>query len=259
MPEPLEIALLAANAAADAVTRRLGDAGRIHTKLNRTDLVSEADLAAEAILVATIQQHFPSHVIVSEEGATGGSDLDLRWIIDPIDGTMNFVHGHPFWCISIAYEEYGQLTAGVILAPTLRETFAAERGKGATLNGQPVRVSDTALLADSLISSGFHYDVDARVANGRVWQAMLPLARGIRRDGSAALDLAFVAAGRFDGYWERPLNAWDIAAGILLIQEAGGKVTNYLGEPVDLARPEIAASNGIIHDELLAGIAVALA
>lgn len=251
---PLDIALEAAAAASQILLDKRGRVSEVGTKQNQTDLVSEADLTAEAAVVGLIRRQFPTHIIIAEEGAAGGTDADHRWFIDPLDGTTNYVHGHPFFAVSIAYERHGELVAAVIAAPTLGELFIAERGSGARLNGQPISVSAVDKLDLAMLATGFAYSVPERRANVSLWRAFIPRSLALRRDGAAALDLAYVAAGRFDGYWEWPLNSWDIAAGLLLVREAGGLVSGYHGETINLDRPAIVASNGLIHPAMLAVI-----
>lgn len=255
---PLSIAYDAALAAAEVLTRLRGQITDYATKVNRTDLVSEADFAAERAIVGVIRGHAPRHVIVAEEGAGGGDDSDHCWYVDPLDGTTNYLHGHPFFAVSIAYERRGELVAAVIHAPALGEVFAAERGAGATCNDRRLSVSATTRLDEAMLATGFAYAPAERLANVFLWRAFLEQTMALRRDGAAALDLAYVAAGRFDGYWEWPLNAWDVAAGVLLVEEAGGLVTDYRGQRLNLRRPATVASNGRIHAAMLAVIAATL-
>lgn len=255
MPSPIDIALKASTEASELLLKRRGAAGRILTKQNRTDLVSEADVAAEAAIVKIVRGAFPSHVIVAEEGSAGGGDGEHRWYIDPLDGTLNFVHEHPFWGVSIGYEYRGELVAGVISAPVLTETFQAEAGSGAFLNGKRIHVSAIDEIEDAMLSTGFAYDFEERMANVKFWTAFLERAQAVRRDGAAALDLAWVACGRFDAFWESPLQPWDVAAGAVIVAEAGGKVTNYSGAPFEVMRPAILASNARLHPSMLEIIA----
>ena len=187
---------------------------------------------------------------MGEEGGVYAGTGDERFIVDPLDGTTNYAHRYPLFCVSIAYERQGVLEAAAIEAPLMGMRFAAGRDRGATLNGEPIRVSETATVGSALICTGFNpADYDR---NGRYFAAMSRLAQGVRRDGSAALDLALVAAGRFDAFWEWGLKPWDVAAGALLIEEAGGRVTAIDGSPLDLADGSIAASNGKLHAEFCA-------
>lgn len=231
--------------------------GRIEavTKKGDINLVTEADLASEALIIERIKSHFPRHSILAEEAGNAviiGDDGGHKWIIDPLDGTTNFAHGYPCFCVTIALEHDGEIVLGVTYDPTRDELFAAERGRGATLNGKSMRVSATDSLGDALIVTGFPYDIARRNDFARHLTQMLLSCRGVRRDGSAAIDMAYVACGRFDGFWEEGLNPWDMAAGILLIEEAGGRVSNYDGSEFDLYQPPVLASNGLIHAEMSA-------
>jgi myo-inositol-1(or 4)-monophosphatase len=240
------------------------DAGRILSeKFGRAeikhkgdiDLVTEADLAAERLIIERISTHFPRHAILSEEAGDvrvqGSEGSAWRWIVDPLDGTTNYAHGYPVFCVSIGLEHEGQVVAGVVYDPTRDETFAAERGAGATLNGRTVRVSDVDDLNRALICTGFPYDVRTRADFARHFTNFILRAQAIRRDGSAALDLAYVACGRFEAFYEDGLRPWDVAAGTLLVEEAGGRVTHYDGSAFDIYTPPIATSNGLVHDALL--------
>jgi myo-inositol-1(or 4)-monophosphatase len=231
--------------------------GRIEavTKKGDINLVTEADLASEALIIERITSHFPKHSILAEESGNAvviGDKGGHKWIIDPLDGTTNFAHGYPCFCVTLALEHNAEIVLGVTYDPTRDELFAAERGHGATLNGKPIRVSATDALGDALIVTGFPYDIKRRDDFARHLTQMLLSCRGVRRDGSAAIDMAYVACGRFDGFWEEGLNPWDMAAGILLIEEAGGRVSNYDGSEFDLYRPPVLASNGLIHAEMSA-------
>ena len=212
------------------------------------DLVTEADLASEQAIVAILRERHPNHDILAEEGDYGNTGSDQRWIIDPLDGTTNFAHGFPWFAVSIALEVRGELWLGAVFNPHNRELFVAERGKGATLNGRPLRVSTTAELERALLATGFAYDHKVNPANNyRHFEAFQRAAQAVRRAGVASLDLACVAAGRFDGFWELKLKPWDVAAGVLLVEEAGGRVSDYAGLPMPLDQGEILASNGRLH------------
>lgn len=218
------------------------------------NLVTEADLASEKLIVERIKSYYPRHAILAEESGeavVAGGDAAWKWIIDPLDGTTNFAHGYPCFCVNIALEHAGEIVVAVTYDPTRDELFAAERGSGATLNGKRIRVSETARLADALIVTGFPYDFKRREDFARHLTQFLLNSRGVRRDGSAAIDMAYVACGRFDGFWEEGLNPWDVAAGKLLIEEAGGRVTYYDDTPLSIYKPPILASNGLIHGEML--------
>lgn len=219
------------------------------------NLVTEADLASEALIIDRIKSYHPQHSILAEESGEAvviGGTNKWKWIIDPLDGTTNFAHGYPCFCVTLALEHDGEIVIGVTYDPTRNELFAAERGQGASLNSKPIRVSQTAKLADSLIVTGFPYDFKQREDFARHLTQFLLNSRGVRRDGSAAIDMAYVACGRFDGFWEEGLNPWDVAAGLLLIEEAGGRVSYYDNSPFSIYAPPICASNGTIHDEMIA-------
>jgi myo-inositol-1(or 4)-monophosphatase len=223
------------------------------------DLVTDADRASEALIAAKISTAFPDHALVGEEGTRGPSGQIDRsgysWTIDPLDGTTNYAHGYPHFAVSIAMEHVGETLLGVIYDPTRDELFEATRGGGATLNGKALGVSKTDELIRSLLATGFPYDLTARGESTALWNAFLNICQGTRRDGSAALNLAYVAAGRLDGFWERPLNPWDIAAGALIVQEAGGIVSGFDGGLFDPFDREVIASNGQIHDAMLEVVA----
>lgn len=220
-------------------------------KKGAIDLVTEADVRSEAVIISTIDEAFPNHAILAEEsGKRAGSGG--RWIIDPLDGTTNFAHNLPLFCVSIAFAVDNDLLAGFVLAPILDELFVGVKGQGAQLNGTPIRVSATRTLGDSLLVTGFPYDhqtiFDPLMGRfGRCLQAT----QGIRRLGSAALDLCYVASGRFDGYWEQHLKPWDTAAGLVIATEAGARNSIFSGAPYSIDKDEIASTNGLIHDALL--------
>ena len=201
--------------------------GRIETVTKKGDinLVTEADLASEALIVERIRSYYPRHSILAEESGEAvvtGGDGENKWIIDPLDGTTNYAHGYPCFCVTLALEHKGEVAIGVTYDPTRDELFAAEKGRGATLNGKPIRVSTTDDIGNALLVTGFPYDIKHRGQFARHLTDFLLSSRGVRRDGSAAIDMAYVACGRFDGFWEEGLNPWDVAAGKLLIEEAGG-------------------------------------
>jgi myo-inositol-1(or 4)-monophosphatase len=249
-PIPLQVAVAAAQAAGRLLRRGYGRAREVSHK-GLVDLVTEWDRRAEETILRTIHEAFPAHAILAEESGASRQESVYRWIVDPLDGTTNFAHAYPMFGVSIAYERDGELTAGVVLDPLRRELFAAEQGRGATLNGRPIRVSAAKTLIESLLETGFPYD------RGRMGIALAQLdhlafqAQGIRRAGAAALALAYVAAGRLDGFWEATLNPWDHAAGVLLIREAGGVATQLDGSPYAVDCHNVAASNGRIQGELL--------
>lgn len=216
------------------------------------DLVTVADRASEKLIVERLKTLWPEHGIVAEEGTRSDTGAAFRWLVDPLDGTTNFAHGYPVFCISIALARHDdQLEAGILYDPTRDEMFSAERDRGATLNGKPIRVSKTTSLAESLLGTGFPSHKRHKNPNIHFYQQLTLRSHGVRRAGSAALDLANIASGRYDGFWEFNLNPWDTAAGVLLVQEAGGRVTRFDGTPFRLDSREVLASNGLIHEELL--------
>ena len=228
-------------------------------KLNITmkgdiNLVTEADLASESLIIERIKSYYPKHSILAEESGNAvviGGENTWKWIIDPLDGTTNFAHGYPCFCVTLALKHDREIVIGVTFDPTRNELFAAERGKGASLNNKPIRVSEAEELGNALIVTGFPYDFKDREDFARHLTEFLLRSRGVRRDGSAAIDMAYVACGRFDGFWEEGLNPWDVAAGVLLIEEAGGQVTYYDGSRFSIYNPPICASNGLLHSQML--------
>ncbi len=258
MPDIEGTALRAARAAGRIHLKRLR---RISIELkasNPIDLVTEADREAEGAISAILRRRFPTHSILAEEGSAETRPAPHRWIVDPLDGTTNFAHSYPQFSVSIAYEQHGRVLFAVVYDALKKEMFSAARGKGARLNGKPIRVSRTAAISSSLLGTGFPYDRRLRPRFYLTfWEAFLLRCQGIRRTGSAALDLANVACGRIDGFWEFGLKPWDVAAGALLVREAGGRVTNMDGSPLDLAGGKIVASNGRFHRQMLGTIAMA--
>jgi myo-inositol-1(or 4)-monophosphatase len=230
------------------------------------DLVTAADRAAEALIRERIRQQWPTHDVLGEEQGLTDQGSDYRWYVDPLDGTTNFAHGYPVFCVSIALEKQalerqivehessgkeGKRVAAVIYDPTRDELFSAEQGKGAWLNGEAIRVSKAATLKESLLATGFPSHKRHKNPNIYFYHQITLKTHGVRRAGSAALDLCNVACGRFDGFWEFNLNPWDTAAGVLIIEEAGGKVTRFDGSPFEINSRETVASNGLIHDAVL--------
>ena len=251
----IEFAIQTARDAGRILAERLGRNLQVRHK-GDIDLVTEADLAAEKLIVERIRSHHPRHAILAEEAgevqAVGDQRAEWKWIVDPLDGTTNYAHGYPCFCVSIALEHEGRTVLGVIYDPMRDETFAAERGAGATLNNRPIRVSEVDDLNRALLCTGFPHDVRSRADFVRHFSNFIMRSQSVRRDGSAALDLAYVACGRFDGFYEDGLRPWDVAAGVLLIEESGGRVSRYDGSPFDTYRPPLAASNGLVHDAMLA-------
>jgi myo-inositol-1(or 4)-monophosphatase len=219
------------------------------------DLVTEADRASEAFLSERLRARWPEFGVLGEEGTRSDMDADHRWLVDPLDGTTNFAHGYPVFCISIALVRGEEILAGFLYDPTRDEFFSAERGAGAKLNGAIMHVSRTKYLTESILGTGFPSHKRHKNPNIHFYHQLTLRSHGLRRAGSAALDLACVAAGRYDGFWEFNLNPWDTAAGVLLVQEAGGRVTRFDGSPFRLKSDEVLASNGIIHEELMQNFA----
>lgn len=216
------------------------------------DLVTDVDLASEQLIRDAIANRYPRHQVLAEEGGLAENASDYRWIIDPLDGTTNYAHGFPIFAVSIALEYRGELILGVVYDPMREELFACERGGGAALNRKPIRVSSATDLSLSMVATGFPYDIrTSRLNNLDHWANFAKNAQALRRCGSAALDFCYVACGRFDGFWELSLNPWDMAAGALMVVEAGGRVTDFSGGPFSVYRPEVIASNGPIHNRMI--------
>lgn len=226
---------------------------QISSKSRAIDLVTEVDRACEQLIVDTLRRERPGDDILAEEGgAHEDSGAAWRWIIDPLDGTVNFAHGVPCFCVSIGALHGGVRTVGVVYEPLRNELFEAVRGGGARRSGKPIRVSSASTVQSALLATGFAYDVhDSPVDNLDRLARAVKAAGGVRRDGSAAIDLCYVACGRFDGYWELKLHAWDVAAGILIVEEAGGRVSDLGGGPAPADGREILASNGLLHEDLV--------
>jgi myo-inositol-1(or 4)-monophosphatase len=223
------------------------------------DIVTEADRASEKLIVTRLHDRLPDHGVYGEEGTRSGLDKEYRWYVDPLDGTTNFAHGFPVFCVvlgcerrrpGLAADEDGEMVVGVIYDPLRDEMFSAARGYGATLNGAPIHVSGTKLLQESLIATGFPSQKRHESPNVHFYQEFTLRSHGVRRAGSAAIDLAYVACGRLEGYWEFKLNPWDTSAGYLLVEEAGGKVTHFDGSKFTLDSRETLATNGRIHKEM---------
>jgi myo-inositol-1(or 4)-monophosphatase len=256
----LNFAIQTARDAGRLLAERFGRNLRISNK-SELDLVTESDLASERLIIDRIKTHYPRHAILAEESgenapATAGAQSDWRWIIDPLDGTTNYAHGYPCFCVSMGLERNGTMEVGVIYDPLRDEVFSAERGQGAALNDKRIHVSATPNLSSALLCTGFPYDVRERGEFARHFSNFIMNAQGVRRDGAAALDLAYVAAGRFDGFWEEGLKPWDVAAGMLLIEEAGGRVSDYKNQPLNIFTPPILATNGLIHEQMMRVLAL---
>ncbi len=214
-------------------------------------LVTNIDIAAEDAAIRILKRAFPEFGVLAEESGLESRDAPGRWIIDPLDGTTNYIHGFPMFCVSLAAEWQGELVAGVIYHPILEETYVAVRGKGAFLNRKRIHVSRTRNLKDALLTTGFTYRKDEYLHREmKPFERLSTIARAIRRPGSAALDMAYTARGVFDGFWEQGLSPWDVAAGIVLIEEAGGRVTDFKGQKVRIEKPELLASNPYLHEAL---------
>lgn len=245
----LSTARQAAERGALVLQEHWGKLERVDFKSSHSDLVTIADKESEKIIIETIKNQFPSHAILAEESGLEAHTSDYMWIIDPLDGTTNYTHQYPVISVSIGVLYKKEPLVAIVYNPILKENFEAIRGKGATLNGKPIHVSQVKALPDSLLATGFAYDrLKTPETNYKEFTHFTQATQGVRRAGSAALDLAYVAAGRLDGYWERGIKPWDMAAGWLLVLEAGGKVSAYDGSPVDIHSGQILASNGHLHE-----------
>jgi myo-inositol-1(or 4)-monophosphatase len=249
--KPLAVLVEAALAGGDVLKGYFGSGFRISYK-GPLNLVTEADLASEREVVGILKRRFPGAAILAEEAGEESGDSGLRFIIDPLDGTTNFAHGYPVFAVSIACEEGDTVTAGAVYDPVREELFTAARGKGAFRNGRRLSVSATKRLEEALLVTGFPYDLkEDLTGNLRLFHRFMGASRAIRRDGSAALDLCYVAAGRFDGFWEEKLGPWDTSAGALIVEEAGGRISDLAGAPFHYRKGAIVASNAILHDQML--------
>jgi myo-inositol-1(or 4)-monophosphatase len=247
----LKTAILAAERAALVHKKYYRNLEEVMYKSGTNNLVTKADLESERAIIDTIKRMYPSHGILAEE--KGGKDIDSEylWVIDPLDGTVNFAHGFPLFCVSIALQKNGITELGVVYAPILNELFTVEKGKGARLNGRSVKVSKTLRLETALIATGFPYSLKKSPGdNFKHFEKVCKKAQGIRRGGAAALDLCYVGCGFFDGFFEQELEPWDTAAAVLFVEEAGGKVTDYKGKAFDIFKKRIAAGNAKINGQL---------
>jgi myo-inositol-1(or 4)-monophosphatase len=252
----LDTAIALAHSAGTILTHYAEREKHIQFK-GRANLVTIADKKSEEVIIRGILDRYPNHSILAEESgairSTGPGGQSVRWIIDPLDGTTNFAHGYPFYCVSIGVEENGQVVCGVVYDPVRDETFTGARGEGSFCNGERLEVSDIGRLSDALLITGFPYNFRERLETiVKQFKAFLVEARAVRRGGSAALDLCYLAAGRLDGFWELELQPWDTAAGRVICEEAGARITDFKGNPFSIFMKEILASNGRIHDEMLA-------
>ena len=256
-PSPIDVDLFRAVAADAALISGRIQKARLGTEIGvehkgELDLVTEVDRACEAAILARLLRSFPTHDIVAEESAPSLSGSEYVWYVDPLDGTTNFAHKYPFFCTSIALTKAGISIAGAVYDPVKDELFTAARGRGATCNGFPLKVSRSKDLLRSIFLTGFPYDLRDDVSHTlRLFERFLHHARALRRDGAAALDLAYLAAGRIDGYFEERLKPWDVLAGSLLVEEAGGSVSRFDGSPIGVTADEVVASNGAIHEAML--------
>ena len=253
----LQVAIEAAREAGKLLKQSVGKIKTIEQKGGHDrNLVTEVDKKSEEIIVQIIKKRYPNHEILAEERGSQGKSK-TKWIIDPLDGTTNFTHSLPVFCVSIGVEHEGEMVCGVIYDPNFDEMFSAEKGKGAFLNGKRIHVSQTPTLNKSLLVTGFPYNIVENPNNAvERFVNFLMKAQAVRRMGSAAIDLAYVACGRYDGFWEVALNPWDMAAGVLLVEEAGGKVSSFSGGKFDLYNSEILASNGVVQEEMLKALKV---
>jgi myo-inositol-1(or 4)-monophosphatase len=239
------------------IKRRLGQHGKLSYKGPRKgkgsiNIVTEVDRQSERYLISRIKKYFPNDSILSEESGLVRSKGMRQWVIDPLDGTTNFAHGFPMFCVSVALVVEAQPRVGIVYHPVLNEMFTAVRGRGAHLNGTRIHVTQESRLKSSLLATGFSYQLGSSLAKSiKLFQRFLQHSRAVRRAGAAALDLAYLACGRFDGFWERDLSPWDIAAGVLLVEEAGGRVSDFKGGSLRLEGNEVVASNSRIHHVML--------
>jgi myo-inositol-1(or 4)-monophosphatase len=224
--------------------------GEVYFK-GEVNLVTATDTASQDLVFGRLSKAFPGHDFLAEEGLKSLSEAEFRWVFDPLDGTTNFAHRFPVFCVSIALEHRGRLACGVVFNPMSGEIFWGERGAGAFFNGERIAVSNIADLGRSLVATGFPYDIRETRTNMGHHDDFLLRAQAVRRCGSAAIDLCYVACGRFEGFWEMKLSPWDTAAGALIVEEAGGRVTDFTGRPVDIYHPEVLASNGLVHQAML--------
>ena len=251
MTSVLEFAVELAFESGRIQKRRYQERHAIYHK-GEINIVTDVDLECQERIISLIGKYFPDDEVIAEEKKNVFDGTTNRWIIDPIDGTTNYAHGYPFFCTSVAYESGGRVVCGVVYNPIFDELFFAEIEKGSYLNGERLKVSGTSEMKQSLLVTGFPYDLNTSNTNNiNHFVAFLHRAQAVRRDGSAALNLSYVAAGRFDGFWELKLHSWDMAAGVLVLTEAGGLVTGLRGEPFDLYQGQVVASNGLIHEDMV--------
>jgi len=249
-----EVGIHAARSAGGILRRRVDSIREVRHK-SAVDIVTDVDLESEQEVCATLQAAFPTHTILGEEGGVrAGSDARFRWIVDPLDGTTNYAHGFPFFCVSIGLEVEGRLTLGVAYAPSLDELYVAEVGRGAVMNDRPIQVSATRDLMQGLLATGFPYDRAEFPRALKTFEVMSMHSQAVRRAGSAVLDLCYVACGRLDGYWEHDVKPWDMAAGALMVLESGGSVTATDGSAFNVDAGQVLASNGLLHASMTAAL-----
>ncbi|HUU49542.1 MAG TPA: inositol monophosphatase family protein [Nitrospinota bacterium] len=247
----LDTAIEAAKAGGAILKKNYGQPIKVEHK-GAIDLVTEVDKLSEKVIIDIIKKKYPEHTILSEEKGLKKKGSPYKWIVDPLDGTTNYAHGYPVFCVSVALEIDREVVLGVIYDPILEEIFIAQKGKGAYLNGKKISVSKIQSLSDSLLVTGFPYDIRKNTDdNINHFRNFCKRAQAVRRPGSAALDLCYVAIGRFEGFWEMKLFPWDVAAGALLVREAGGKVTDFKGNSFDIYGKEVLASNGFVHKAMV--------
>ena len=251
MEDYLRLAVEAAKLGGEVLRQYYGKEKKIEYK-GEIDVVTEADKQSERVVVDLLSSRFPHHSILAEEGGSWEKSSEYKWVVDPLDGTSNYAHDYPFFSVSIALEKRGEVIAGAVYHPILEELFIAEKGGGAYLNDRRIHVSKVTALKKALLSTGFPYDIlkDPDEALG-LFGNFIHASQGIRRDGSAALDLCYLAMGRFDGFWELRLNPWDTAAGVLIVTEAGGRVSNFEGQTFSIYEDNILASNGLLHEGMM--------
>jgi myo-inositol-1(or 4)-monophosphatase len=249
----INVAIEAAREAGKFLRLSVGKVRNVEQKKGEErNLVSEIDRGAEERIISIIKRRYPSHAFLAEESGGSEAPTEYRWIIDPLDGTTNFLHGVPIFSTSIAVEHKGEVIAGVVYDPMADEMYTAEKGSGAFLNGKRLKVSTASRMIQSLLVTGFPYDISQNPEQAvERFVEFLMAAQGVRRLGSAALDLSYVAAGRFEGFWEVSLNPWDMAAGALFVREAGGTTTDMTGVPLNIYQKGVVASNGLIHEAML--------
>jgi myo-inositol-1(or 4)-monophosphatase len=250
MPDFVGVAVEAAKLGGEILKQSYGQNKKIEYK-GEVDIVTEVDKRSEKLIVELLTSRFPQHSILAEEGTDLSHRSEFRWVIDPLDGTTNYAHNYPFFCVSVALEKNGQVIAGAVYQPIFEELFIAESAGGAYLNGGKIQVSKISQLRQSLLSTGFPSDVLADPEEAiEHFKNFMNTAQSVRRDGSAAMDLCYLAMGRFDGFWEMGLKPWDTAAGALVVTEAGGQVTDFRNEAYSIYRDQIVASNGLIHTQM---------